>query len=348
MENEKKRNQEILISHILKNQNYISYIINKTYKLRNYFYCIFKDFYLGNSSGIRNNYEKIYETIKSIKTVTYQFQKFYDQTILFNFPSKDLSVFFNIQAQVLDLIDFIYTDYLIKPFLNSILLLDILKEMYKNKLKNNYKYIYETFQSKKHDFVERFKLKNNLIDIDQRDQNRLCQTIIKESFQNLKIKFLQKNQDEIPIKVSIKLKNSFTLLLYVEDQNVKLTLGGPKERFSICNNNLLKIQKMNRDNNPYSRFLIYNKLKRILMEKLEIILNVEPFIQLYYFCNILGAYSNLFKKKCNICNKITKFNPVENIFYPPLIFHYENTCSNFSNEKFEFFHEDCYLTFMNQ
>jgi histidyl-tRNA synthetase len=65
---------------------------------------------------------------------------------------------------------------------------------------------------------------------------------------------------------------------------------------------------------------------------------ISPIMELLFFSNFLYGYINIFNQKCFICQKITKYNKIDKVFYPPLILllPYNKFC-----------HEDCYIFHTN-
>lgn len=90
-------------------------------------------------------------------------------------------------------------------------------------------------------------------------------------------------------------------------------------------------------------FIIKNIMEEIDKDNRKIVGNtlIEFCKRFIYF---IRDYNNLFKTKCEICQKIAKYSFTEKCFYPPYIKIYEerNLNSNNISKSNLFYHEECY------
>ena len=350
MENTPKNIQDIF-QDLFQNQNYLKQYVNHIFSLRKLYFNLIKDFYSNNKNGIEYNFEKLYESIKKITNLTNQYKDFYKKIIpnnpTFTILPEDFYKFFKIEQNI-ELSQFIF--FYFSKFFSLNYYNEYNKDYVKNQIKTDYKYISYEFRKKEKEINDKLKSQN----INDINLNNKITLIIKSFFPNMKIKFLNKNLNEFPLKIFFSVRNLFHIFFYYDLENIKLNIGGKKEHYSFYKNrySFFKLKKFYLSETS-SKFIIYEKLKKVLIQRLQL-LNFEMrdfknhYIKVLYFLKIISYYSNLFKQECGLCNKILKFNLIDKLFYPPLIYYNEYSHNNILNEKIIFFHEDCYSLYINQ
>ena len=201
------------------------------------------------------------------------------------------------------------------------------------------------------------------------EQNE-CETEFKMKFyENMKIEFLSK-------------ENNYIIYLQLPTFNVLLEL--PFDKNCILNIFFFKIEIIGKDeyhNKSYfERLECYKKNnKKLLFKKIQNLFNVRFFSLLNIlieekiknnpniknnineylieialrFIDYIYDYYNLFKIKCDICGKKTKYNPIEKCFFPPYyklltnkdsILSAKKKINEKNNEKIVnlFVHEECF------
>lgn len=356
MENTSKNIQDIF-QDLFQNQNYLKQYVNFIFSLRKLYFNLIKDFYSNNKNGIEYNFEKLYESIKKIINLTNQYKDFYKKIIpnnpTFTILQEDFYKFFKIEQNI-ELSQFIFFHFsqfsLINYYNEFNYYNEYNKDYVKNQIKTDYKYISYEFRKKEKEINDKLKNQN----INEININNKITLIIKSFFPNMKIKFLNKNLTEFPLTIFFSVRNLFNIFFYYDLENIKLNIGGKKELYSFYKNrySIFKKKKIY-SLETSSKFIIYAKLKKFLIQRLQS-LNLEMrdyknhYIKILYFLKIISYYSNLFKQECGLCNKILKFNLIDKLFYPPLIYYNEYSHNNILNEKIIFFHEDCYSLYINQ
>jgi len=348
MDNNQRNNTDIVNLH--KNKSFLNLFINAFYNLRNHFYLLLKDFYCNDKKGIEYNFNKIYGILRYIERISSQYKIFYENTIQrgpnFTIQKEDISNCFKGEQLFNNTILTSYSGFWIL-FLFGNVYIEFFKEISKKKFSTYIEYMNNDFQSKIRDIQKRI----------QKEKEETCYTeiyindksIIKKSIKEyfkdiMTIEFLNNNPNDIYTKILISIKNLFNIVLYYDSKNIKIILGGKKEHYSFHNNkySFLESKKIHKIDHAKSKFLIYRKFKKILLEKFK---SQNKIPKIFYFCKIISIYSKIYKEKCIICNKIVKFHPIDKNFYPPLI--YDNENSNY-NEKINYFHEECYSIFINE
>jgi hypothetical protein len=333
MENTPKNIQDIF-QDLFQNQNYLKQYVSYIFLLRKLYFNLIKEFYSNNKNGIEYNFEKLYESIKKITNSTNQYKDFYKKIITnnptFTILQEDFYKFFNIEQNI-ELSQFIFFHFSQFYLINNC---NEFNEGYvKNQIKTEFKYINYEFRKKEKEFNDKLKNQN----INEINLNNRIALIFKSFFPNMKIKFLNKNLNEFPLKIFFSVRNLFYIFFYYDLENIKLNIGGKKEHYSFHKNrySFFKSKKIYSIETS-SKFIIYEKLKKFLIQRLQL-LNLEMrdsknhYLKILYFLKIISYYSNLFKQECGLCNKILKFNLIDKLFYPPLIYYNENSHNNILN-----------------
>ena len=359
MDNNQRTNTEII--NLQKNKQFLNAFINTFYNLRNHFYFLLKDFYCNDKKGIEHNFNKINGLLKYIEKITSQYKVFYENTIQrlpnFTIQKEDISNFFKGEQLFNKTILNSYSGFW-KLLIFGNVYIDFFKEISKKKFVTQIDYLNYEFQSKVKEIQKKIvkeKDETCYTEININPNNLNINDIIKEYFKDIMtIKFLNSNPNDKCTKILISIKNLFNIVLYDDSKNIKILLGGKKEHYSFYKNrySFFKLKKFYLSETS-SKFIIYAKLKKFLIQRLQS-LNLEMidyknhYIKILYFLKIISYYSNLFKQECGLCNKILKFNLIDKLFYPPLIYYNEYSHNNILNEKIIFFHEDCYSLYINQ
>ena len=352
-ENEEKRNyfEEICLN----NHSFLKEFIKMNYNIRNNYLLFYYSFISNNRETLDEANNKLRENIKQLDL---HIQNYFEFSKRFKYEielkKEDFQNFFEYEYSLfknINLINEMQSYYLLHLFgfkdkkINS----QFESEVYQN-IVNSFKKLFKNYLFKKEYFEVKVKIEEFLKNIIN---------YLKKSKANLHLEytFEETMNNKINVKISFCVGNLFILHLiyydYDNNRNIflkkKLFLGGKKEHFPFNQNSYLQRKKFIPDS--YSKFLIYKKLKIILLEKLDgfIVLKenlmkgikdtiISPIMELLFFSNFLYGYINIFNQKCFICQKITKYNKIDKVFYPPLILllPYNKFC-----------HEDCYIFHTN-
>ena len=192
----------------------------------------------------------------------------------------------------------------------------------------------------------RYPIQNNHINIKEEIKNYITNIL------KCNIEFNYDSKGNITIRY-------FPFIIIIANSPLKDNLYSLKRQLTIIIN-FMNQKKENQD------LILLDKIKTLFENRIEFILNlffdekkVNPqkaivfspqnildFIK--FFLNYIYNYNNLMKKKCAICNKISKYSFVEKCFFPPYyklfkIYKIPNDINFEFNEKENlFYHEDCF------
>ena len=192
----------------------------------------------------------------------------------------------------------------------------------------------------------RYPIQNNHINIKEEIKNYITNIL------KCNIEFNYDSKGNITIRY-------FPFIIIIANSPLKDNLYSLKRQLTIIIN-FMNQKKENQD------LILLDKIKTLFENRIEFILNlffdekkVNPqkaivfspqnildFIK--FFLNYIYNYNNLMKKKCAICNKISKYSFIEKCFFPPYyklfkIYKIPNDINFEFNEKENlFYHEDCF------
>ena len=295
---------------------------------------------------VKNYFDEFNNEMISFNEHLKELNKYYEnnsESLVFNKNNNDLnnlynelknlrvkSIFFRSRIQNNEFI------YLIFKHMVAINECSTVEELLKSDLKSSY-----ILKAK-----NKYLFQNNHIDIKEEIKNYIKNTL------RCNIEFNYDSKGNITIKY-------FPFIIIIINSPLKDEIYSLKRQITMVIN-FINQKKENQD------LLLLDKIKSLFENRIEFILNlffdekranaqkiitftpqnILDFIK--NFLNYLYNYNNLMKKKCAICNRISKYSFVEKCFFPPYyklfkIYKIPNDINYEFNEKENlFYHEDCF------